>query len=384
MAYRKSSFVPNRETSKTGVVDSNDVLQIVQDNVDTEFEFYEIEEAVVTDVFLNAKDLPIVNTGNKKIPNYSLYGTIKARFLKSQTKSDKISEYIKPMSSHIVVYPVVGEVVNVARYNSEFYYYSPLNLTNNVNMNRLAGANIDGIVKPGLTKYNRMLSSKKGDININGRFGQGIKFGSNDNSKFVPQFPTIKITNGQYKDSRKVNEDGGNMFFPHIQNINLDGSTILISSGELKNKNDILIPAANSSWWPVKWKSSIDGNVIVLNSDSLVLNAKGDKGDVHLIANRTVSLSSNYSITLEAGKNGVINLGEADATNPILKGKETQDLFEKIFVALSEFSNTLKSVNGLAEVNDAAESMLDKFKNIEEVALPKIFSKTVYITDERD
>ena len=40
MAYRKSSFVPNRETSKTGVVDSNDVLQIVQDNVDTEFEFY--------------------------------------------------------------------------------------------------------------------------------------------------------------------------------------------------------------------------------------------------------------------------------------------------------------------------------------------------------
>ena len=26
----------------------------------------------------------------------------------------------------------------------------------------------------------------------------------------------------------------------------------------------------------------------------------------------------------------------------------------------------------------------DKFKNIEEVALPKIFSKTVYITDERD
>ena len=384
MAYRKSSFIPNRQTNKTGVTISDDVVQLIQDNVDTESEFYEIEEAVVTEVFLNPKDLPIVNTGNKKIPNYSLYGTIKARFLESQTKADSISEYIKPISSHIVVYPVVGEVVNVARYNKQLYYYTPLNLRNNVNMNRLYKADIDGVVKPGLTKYNRMLASKKGDINISGRFGHSIKFGSNDNSEFSPQYPTIKITNGQHKDNRKVRERGGNPFFPHIQNINLDGSTILISSGELKTKNDILIPAANSSWWPVKWKTSIKGNVIMLNSDSLVFNAKANDGDIHLFATRNIGLSSNYSITLEPGDEGVINLGEADATNPVLKGKETQDLFEKIFVALSEFSNTLKNVQGTAEINDAAELMFNKVKNIEDVALPKIFSKTVYIVDEKD
>jgi len=372
MAYRKSSFVYNREVTKTGLASYEDVYSIIRDNVDNEVEFYEIEPAVVTDVYIEPRDLPF----RDGVPDYSLYGTIKASFLYSQSGDDKISEFIKPLSPHVVVYPIVGEVVNVARYGGQLFYYSPLNLQNNVNMNRTDGVKPDGAVKLNITKYNRTLASQKGDININGRFGQGIKFSSNGDYRF----PTIKITNGQNNDKRKFENEN----FPHIQDINLDGSSITLSSGELNNENDILIPAANSSWWPVKWKSSIDGNVIVLNSDSLVLNAKGDKGDVHLIANRTVSLSSNYSITLEAGKNGVINLGEADATNPILKGKETQDLFEKIFVALSEFSNTLKSVNGLAEVNDAAESMLDKFKNIEEVALPKIFSKTVYITDERD
>ena len=122
----------------------------------------------------------------------------------------------------------------------------------------------------------------------------------------------------------------------------------------------------------------------MLNSDSLVFNAKGKDGDVHLIANRTISLSSNYSVTLEAGKNGVINLGEADATNPVLKGKETKELFEKLFGVLTDFTNTLKDVSGFEEVNDAALVMFDKIKIIESENLEDIFSKTVYIIDEKD
>ena len=377
MAYRKSSHIYNREVDKTGLTTYDDVYGILQDNIDELSEFYEIEPAIVTEVFLEPKDLPLINAeGNKKIPNYFYYGTIKARFLYSQDKEDEITDYIKPLSSHMVVYPVVGEVVNVATHGGQLYYYKPLNLRNNVNMNRAAGAKIDGVVKPGVTKYNRTLVSKKGDININGRFGQGIKFGSNEDYRF----PTIKITNGQNNDARKFNDD----YFPHLQNVNLDGSTILISSGELNNTNDILIPAADSSWWPAKWKTSIKGNVIMLNSDSLVFNAKGKKGDVHLIANRTISLSSNYSITLEAGKNGVINLGEADATNPVLKGFETKELFEKFFGILTDFANTCKEVSGFEEVNDAAEVMFDKVKTLQENNLPDIFSKTVYIIDEKD
>ena len=377
MAYRKSDHIYNREIDKTGLTTYDDVYGILQDNIDQISEFYEIEPAVVTEVFLNPEDLPLLTTeSNNKIPNYFYYGTIKARFIYSQDKQDEITDYIKPLSSHMVVYPVVGEVVNVATHGGQLYYYTPLNLRNNVNMNRAAGAGIDGIVKPGVTKYNRTFASKKGDININGRFGQGIKFSSNEDYRF----PTIKITNGQNNDARKFNDD----YFPHLQNINLDGSTILISSGELNNKNDILIPAANSSWWPTKWKTSIKSNIIMLNSDSLVFNAKGKEGDIHIIANRNVSLSSNYSVTLEAGENGVINLGEADATNPVLKGRETEELFEKLFTILTDFANTLRDVGGLEEVNDAASVMFDKIKTMQENNLPDIFSKTVYMIDEKD
>ena len=372
MAYRKSSFVHNREVTKTGVANYEDVYSIIRDNVDNEVEFYEIEPAIVTEVYLEPKDLPFLNG----VTDYSKYGTIKARFLYSQSDDDEISEFIKPLSPHVVVYPVVGEVVNVASHGGQMFYYSPLNLRNNVNMNRTNGVTPDGAVKLNITKYNRTLASKKGDININGRFGQGIKFSSNEDYRF----PTIKITNLQNNDRRKYVDD----YFPHIQNINLDGSTILISSGVLKNENDILIPAADSSWWPVKWKTSIKGNVIMLNSDSLVFNAKGSDGDIHLFASRNISLSTNYSITLEAGETGVINLGDADTNNPILKGNQTDDLFKKIFAVLSDFSRTLSAASGFSEVKDASQKLLNDVVIIENNALPKIYSKRVFVIEEKD
>ena len=68
MAYRKSSFIYNREVDKTGVANYEDVYSIIQDNVDNISEFYEIEPAIVTEVFLNPKDLPIKNS----LPDYEL------------------------------------------------------------------------------------------------------------------------------------------------------------------------------------------------------------------------------------------------------------------------------------------------------------------------
>ena len=95
MAYRKSSHIYNREVDKTGLTTYDDVYGILQDNVDQISEFYEIEPAIVTEVFLEPKDLPLINAeGSKKIPNYFYYGTIKARFIYSQDKEDEITDYI--------------------------------------------------------------------------------------------------------------------------------------------------------------------------------------------------------------------------------------------------------------------------------------------------
>ena len=375
MAYRKNTHIYKREVESGGLTSYDDVYNILQDNVSQLSEFYEIEPAVVKEVFLNPESLPTVtNENGEQLPDYSVYGAIKATFLESQNLEDEILDYIKPLSSHIVAYPIVGEVVNVAKYGRDYYYYTPLNLHNNVNMNRSAAGRRDGIVKPGVTQYNRTLASKKGDISINGRFGQNIKFSSNEDYRF----PTIKITNLQNNDRRKYADN----YFPHIQNINLDGSTIMLSSGKIENENDILIPAAPSSWWPDKWKTSIDENVIVLNSDSLIFNSKGQNGDIHLIANRNVAIASNYSVTLEAGKNGVINLGEADANNPVVKGFEMRDLLEKLFKMLSDFSNVASTTTELADLNEAALNLSERLVMLEDNNLEDIFSETVFITDD--
>ena len=376
MSYHKSTHIYKREVESGGVTSYDDVYGILQDNIDQLSEFYEIEPAVVEQVFVNPKSLPTLKTETgEQLPNYSLYGTIKARFLESQEQGDEIESHIKPLSSHMVVYPVVGEVVNVAKYGNDYYYYTPLNLHNNVNMNRSIAGKRDGVVKPGITKNNRTLASKKGDININGRFGHGIKFSSNEDYRF----PTIKITNLQNNDSRKNVDE----YFPHVQDINLDGSTIMLSSGKIDKENDILIPAAPSSWWPEKWETSIDQNVIVLNSDSLIFNSKGRDGDIHLIANRNVAIASNYSVTLEAGETGVINLGEADATNPVLKGKEARDLLQTLFKMLMDFSNVAATTTQFADLNDAAMNLSERLTLLEMNNLEDMFSETVFITDDK-
>ena len=376
MSYHKSTHIYKREVESGGVTSYDDVYGILQDNIDQLSEFYEIEPAVVEQVFVNPKSLPTLKTETgEQLPNYSLYGTIKARFLESQEQGDEIESHIKPLSSHMVVYPVVGEVVNVAKYGNDYYYYTPLNLHNNVNMNRSIAGKRDGVVKPGITKNNRTLASKKGDININGRFGHGIKFSSNEDYRF----PTIKITNLQNNDSRKNVDE----YFPHVQDINLDGSTIMLSSGKIDKENDILIPAAPSSWWPEKWETSIDQNVIVLNSDSLIFNSKGRDGDIHLIANSNVAIASNYSVTLEAGETGVINLGEADATNPVLKGKEARDLLQKLFKMLMDFSNVAATTTQFADLNDAAMNLSERLTLLEMNNLEDMFSETVFITDDK-
>ena len=120
-----------------------------------------------------------------------------------------------------------------------------------------------------------------------------------------------------------------------------------------------------------------------MNSDCLIFNAKGKNGDIHLIANRNVAIASNYSVTLEAGEAGVINLGDADATNPAVKGKEVKDVFIKLMSIISDFSAVAGSTTEFADLNNAAKKMAERLAKLKENNLDEIFSDTVFLTDGR-
>ena len=155
MPFRNSSKVTNRETDKTGFATYSDVYTIIQDNIDESVEFYEIEPAVVLSVFLNPSSLPkkTIEDG-RLVPDYSYFGSIKARFIHSQSDGDVIEGYIKPLSSHITTYPLKGEIVNVTIHTGNLYYDMPLNLYNRTNLNRAVGASGEGLVLPQRIKYN--------------------------------------------------------------------------------------------------------------------------------------------------------------------------------------------------------------------------------------
>ena len=62
-------------------------------------------------------------------------------------------------------------------------------------------------------------------------------------------------------------------------------------------------------------------------------------------------------------------------------GDQLEDLFERLFSSLSNFSNSVSNSTGVAEIGDAAKVMLGDISDIKLNLLPKIFSDTVFITE---
>ena len=371
MPFWKSKKSKNRKKGGGGFLTYDDAYQLIQDNIDEAVEFYELEPAVVIQVLLDPSYLPKTGAPDGgQMPDYSLLGTIRARFVESQNENDSIEGYIKPLSPHIVTYPLVGEVVNVAKHGKQMYYYQPLNMGNNVNMNVASGETTDSKITAHTTEHNRTILGEYGDMVMNGRFGQGIKFGSDP----YYQYPEIKITNRQSVPPQKTKDT----HYPHLQNINADGSSIFITSGPAREV-DALIPSTLTLTTP----DVLDGDMITLNSDRLVFNSKGT--DIHMFANRNLNLSANEEINLELGVNafgGRITLGDAESTNPMVLGNQLEDLFEKLFSSLNSFSNAISNATGVAEVGDAANVMKTEMEKMK-TDLPQILSDTVYITENQ-
>ena len=377
MAFRKqnSNVIP-KDSNKSGFTSYDDVYAIIKDTIDEGSEFYELEPAVVLNVLLDPKDFPKIEGPNNigKIPDYSYMGTIKARFLESQKRGDSIAGFVKPLSPHIIAYPIQGEIVNVALHANQLYYYNPLNLHNNVNMNVTNIQNTDGKVTVEATEFNRPILSEHGDVVLNGRFGHGLKLGSDPSY----QYPDIKITNNQSNPPPKKLDD----YYPHAQNLNADGSSIFMTSGPIR-KGDHIVPAAFSPSTP----EVLDGDMVTINSDKLVFNAKGDSkqsgnnGDIHMFSSKNCNLVANNEINLELGIGsfGRITLGDPESVNPILKGNQTEDLLNDILSSISKFGKSLSKVTGVSEVATAAQIMLEEINILKNNDLPQIKSDIVFI-----
>jgi hypothetical protein len=321
-----------------------------------------------------AEDFPQKDLGDgTTIPDYSKLGTINATFKK--TDNLEIDTYIKPLSNHIVTYPVKGEIVNITKHEDKYYYWLPLNLNQDINMNKNTGERGDGTIAFQKTKFNRRVLPEQGDTIVQGRFGNSIKLGSDS----LYETPVIKITNGQSQTYENIRIKKASSKFPHYEDLNNDGSSIYMTAGPDEQN---IKTSADTNNIPDK----LFGNQIIVNSDRLIFNAKGmpdfKTGSIHMFAANQINLSATGGVVIEAGKNGMIALGtDADSEqNPIVKGRELKELLIDLIDAVRFFANPLskKKIEGTnitPILRSSAEDMMEELDGIKK-DLSKILSKT--------
>ncbi len=373
--YRKNTkFIVSDRTS-TGFINKNEALDLIKKHMVSD-EFYEIEPAEVLKVHLEPEDkaFPKIELNKKIIPDLSYLGSVTVRLIHSQPGVDYLTELVRPISPHIIQYPLKGEIVNVANYNGNLYYYNPLNLDSKVNMNRIVGREGEGKVFPALTKYNRPIKVKQGDTIFQGRFGQSIQFSSDIN--FVR--PNIKMTVGQSKNLTIVGSKSRNEYEPHPSDINLDDASIYITT----NEHVPLKTGAKSKMKPIRLGGN-QSSVIVTNSDSIAVNAK--EHDAHIYARRNINLASQSSINLES-EFGEINLGDVDSNNPVVKGKELNDFLTELISSIESYADAMKMAESqedkILASTDLMTSVAELKQNLGQNA--SFFSKKVFIANDHN
>tara|TARA_E500000331_G_C17232405_1_gene703237 strand:+ start:81 stop:1382 length:1302 start_codon:yes stop_codon:yes gene_type:complete len=373
--YRKNTKFIISDRSSTGFINKNEALDLILQHANSD-EFYEIEPAIVKKVYLDPESdgFPTISKGNNIIPNLKLLGSIRVSLLHSQSGGETLNEYIRPISPHIVQYPLKGEIVNVANYGGNLYYYNPLNLKSKVNMNRIDGLAGEGKVFPELTKYNRPVLSEQGDTLIQGRFGQSLHFGSDIN--FTKPF--LKLTVGQGRNEALVNAKADDINYPHITEINSDEASIHITT----NEHIPLKTAAKSKMKTAKLGGA-QHSVIAMNSDSIAINAKD--GHIHSHAKQNINIAAGSSINLET-EFGEIKLGDVDTNNPVVKGHELRDFLTDFVGAIENYVDAMKVAEKPDDKILASDNLLQDISDLkDDLGQSAIFfSKKVFVMNDHN
>ena len=356
VGYRRNNvdYIPDDGT-ETGFVNKAQCIELIKTYVQ-DIEFYEIQPAEVVACHLDPKSKGFPLISGTSIPDLSKIGCCEVSLLHSESEGSIFSTLIKPLSRAIVQYPVKGEIVNVAQYQNDYFYYNPLNFLNRSNLNKLPGRSEKDKVSESGLKFNRNIVAEEGDTLIQSRFGSTIHFGSDKSFKE----PFVRISCGQNKNSDTVRAKGKNSHFPHTSNINADGASIWMTT----NQHTGLATGAPSEMK----QSKLGGNYqssIVSNADTQAINAR--EGDVSAYAQRNINLAAVTSINLES-EFGEIKLGDSKTNNPMVLGDQLRDFLFRLVSDVDSFANSMKEATVKTDQDAAYDKLSASLKSrIEEL-----------------
>lgn len=356
MAFKKDKNVggtryANRQIGLT-TQDDNSARSIGAPNI----EFYELETAEVVDI--------ILNDSHPSFTNYSDIGKAKIRFVHSESgRNESLLSWAKPIDVNMKSYPVKHELVIAITFYGNLYYTHKLNIFNNPNNNAYPGASLPDLSREYKNKRKaneyeeasinpnkknkagevilgntfkstivKPVAVIEGDVILEGRFGQSIKFGSNPET----QFPNLKIKVGEPDDipEEKIQ--------PIEENINEDPNAIWISSTEeIIGLNPATIQSPIHLQFYDDNPDEFTGNQIFMNSDRIVFNTK--QNEFMTFAKRAINLVTEGIFTVDSEKDLILNtngstifnspyiyLGSADAVEPVVLGETLKTLLEEL------------------------------------------------------
>lgn len=241
----------------------------------------------------------------------------------------------KPFNMNIKQIPLIGEHVLIFKaYNQEttltktgieWYYFSPYSIQSSINSNLLPGISYNTIseaeaqkIKPGVNfeaKSISPLQPYEGDLMIEGRWGNTLRFGSTtknesglinaswDGAASTIGDPIIILSNGQINKPNK-------QFV--VENIQTDNASIYLTSTQkikqVKLQNKLKIGTSETSF---------NKPQLIGTADRIILTAKTD----------IVAIDSQKGIELHAPK---INIGISDEKEPLLHSTATIELLKKL------------------------------------------------------
>jgi hypothetical protein len=240
-------------------------------------------------------------------------GAIKVRILEvSQLLDEEINDWAFPMDNTILEYPLRGELVELHKLSTKFFYTKKIPFAHRVQENAALNLNADLSRRGGVSdsvevenspddhKFGeyfrpdsrvRPLKHFEGDTIIQGRMGNTIRFGS---SKMVPKSkglaPNIILRAGQAKDKHKNEASFKTVFGVLMEDINNDASSLWMVS----DQNVPLVPItreAGSFYRSILNPVNVFGGAsITLNSDRIVLESK--KSHIMMFSNDEIYLNS--------------------------------------------------------------------------------------------
>ena len=245
----------------------------------------------------------------------------------------------------------------------------------------------------------RPLQMYSGDVLIEGRFGNSLRFGStvkDDHPYGAP--PGWGLGSSRIGDPITVISNGRNRSLGNnsltIESINEDDSSIWLTSGQtiFFSPSSAVTNLLRNNNFDTFVNSNFSGNQIIISSDRVSINAK--KYEIHLFSKSTINLASEIGVTVESDKiveveSGRINLG-INATHPAVLGDVTFDLLTQLCDALMDLCDKITQQTHPTGVGPSGTPIntpayIETKQTINQIKseLPKIKSNLVFLNKSK-